>query len=205
MLCMSSSLSLAPHFSLYSSSPSSFLSPTPPFLPPPRFLQVLVQEVGVNIDLSFILAVTSLFAQLPSTATEVGPAWQSIDFASWSKLESTYSVLLFSNSRLIISHTLHFYTRVPIMHIAGMELWQDCHVTWDSFLECDVTFSIGWPFWHGCLAHRASADKIQSGTGKCSLIPRLLCAWEPGNEAKVNGNTKEIVVSETLVLMYFVA
>ena len=73
MLCMSSSLSLAPHFSLYSSSPSSFLSPTPPFLPPPRFLQVLVQEVGVNIDLSFILAVTSLFAQLPSTATEVGP------------------------------------------------------------------------------------------------------------------------------------
>ena len=57
------SLFLFPFF--YSTVPSSPLPST-------RFLQVLVQEVGVNVDLSFILAVTSLFADLPSTATEVG-------------------------------------------------------------------------------------------------------------------------------------
>ena len=33
---------------------------------------MLVQKMGVKVDLSFIMAVTSLFADLPSRATEVG-------------------------------------------------------------------------------------------------------------------------------------
>ena len=33
---------------------------------------MLVQKMGVKVDLSFIMAVTSLFADLPSRAAEVG-------------------------------------------------------------------------------------------------------------------------------------
>ena len=34
-------------------------------------LQVLIQEVGVNFDLGFVLALINLLDKLPSTTTEV--------------------------------------------------------------------------------------------------------------------------------------
>ena len=36
-----------------------------------RYLQVLIQELGVNLDMSFLMALLSLLSQVPSTATEV--------------------------------------------------------------------------------------------------------------------------------------
>jgi hypothetical protein len=36
-----------------------------------RLLQVLIQEMGVNIDLNFVLAVTGLFGGLPNMQTDV--------------------------------------------------------------------------------------------------------------------------------------
>ena len=38
---------------------------------PFRYLQVLIQEMGVNVDMSFLMAMLGLLAQLPSTTTEV--------------------------------------------------------------------------------------------------------------------------------------
>ena len=40
-------------------------------VPSSRLLQVLVQELGVKVDMSFIMAILELLADLPTTASEV--------------------------------------------------------------------------------------------------------------------------------------
>lgn len=42
-----------------------------------RLLQVLIQEMGVNIDLNFILAVTGLLGSLPNMQTDVSSTFKS--------------------------------------------------------------------------------------------------------------------------------
>ncbi len=37
----------------------------------PRLFQVLIQEIGLNVDMNFILAIADLLANLPSGVTEV--------------------------------------------------------------------------------------------------------------------------------------
>lgn len=45
-----------------------------------RLLQVLIQEMGVNIDLNFILAVTGLLGGLPNMQTDVSSTFKSLSF-----------------------------------------------------------------------------------------------------------------------------